>query len=151
MDVAHRVGHHVAGDVAIHVGNRRRLMRQRCRKERAHLGRHLAPHRAIPDIPEVSDGVVDNTVRQDLKIGPVRRIESFIRDCRFLQAVHPAAPARRVIVPREIGQCGAATRVGSGAVNCLQASNRQLGVERDSAISSASISASMPSKSGVDM
>jgi hypothetical protein len=62
MDVAHRVGHHVAGNLAIDLGQRLRRLRQRLCEEFSHLRRHLLPHRAVADIAQVVDGVVDDPV-----------------------------------------------------------------------------------------
>src|SRR5208283_2399960 len=123
MDVAHRVGHDVGGDFAPDVGERLRMAGERRFESRKDVAGHLSPDRALANVAQIADGVVQNQVRDGKGLVPILRIKAFGASLRF------------GVVPIE-------GRHGGGY--CAD------GVDRESASSSWLISASMPSKSGAD-
>ena len=122
MDVAHRVGHHVGGDFAPDVRERLRMAGERRFESRKDVPGHLTPDGALADVAQIGDGVVQNQACDRKRLVPIRRIEAFGARLQF-------------------GAWPVASRHAGG--NCAD------GVDRESAISSSLISASMPSKSGV--
>ena len=62
MDVSHRIGHQVLGNLAIHLGHGLRAAWQLGGKEGPHVDRHFAPHRAVTHITKKGDGVIDDPV-----------------------------------------------------------------------------------------
>ena len=91
MDVAHRVGHQVLGKLAIDLGQGRRGSRQRTGEGGFHLRRHLLPHRAIADVAQIADGVVDDPVRQGPHVLPVAGVEALFLS-RVAEVTHGVPP-----------------------------------------------------------
>ena len=122
MYVAHRVAHHVGRDFAPDVGKGLRVAGERRFESLKDVAGHLSPDRALADVAQIGDEVVQNQACDRKRLVPVFRIEAFGARLQF-------------------GAWPVEGRHAGG--NCAD------GVDRESASSSSLISGSMPSKSGV--
>ncbi len=83
MDVAHRVGHDVGGDFAPDVRERLRIAGERRFESRKDVAGHLSPDRALANVAQIADGVVQNQARDGKRLVPILRIEAFGASLRF--------------------------------------------------------------------
>src|SRR6185437_9482356 len=78
MDVAHRIGHHRFGDLAVDFRQWCRRVRQGYLESVPDLIRHVPPDRAIANVAEIPDRVVDRVAGDRARIAPIFGVERFL-------------------------------------------------------------------------
>src|SRR5690606_6753365 len=128
MHIAHWIGHGVLRNEAEDLGQRLRSSWQWLGKSLSHDSRHVAPGWLRAHVPKIGNCLINDPMRRFCYREPVGRVERLFGG-NFDVCAHS---------------------FHGGTFQCRQAANWKPGVESDSASSSLSMSASMPSKSGVD-
>ncbi len=78
MDIAHRIAHHGLAERLVDVRERLGFARQRRGEPGPHLGGHFPPHRAIADAFQISDGILDDPMRQRQRLAPILGVERLL-------------------------------------------------------------------------